>query len=44
MLNMCSFYQILLQAKVDSLEYIESKEYENNKYYKEQINKISFIC
>lgn len=36
-------YQILLQAKLDSLEYIEKELYLNNSYYKDLIEGISFI-
>jgi len=36
-------YQILLQAKLDSLEYIEKELYLNNSYYKDLIKGISFI-
>ena len=41
--NLKDDYQILLQAKVDSLEYIESNKYQDNKYYKELVDNISFI-
>ena len=41
--NLKDDYQILLQAKVDSLEYIENNLYQDNNYYKEIIDKISFI-
>ena len=41
--NLKDDYQILLQAKVDSLEYIESELYKENIYYKNLIDKISFI-
>jgi len=33
-------YQILLQAKLDSLEYIESEKYKDNLYYREIIEKL----
>ena len=36
-------YKILLQAKKDSEEFIETKEYKNIDYYQETINKITFI-
>ena len=36
-------YQILLQAKLDSLKYIEKELYLNNSYYKDLIEGISFI-
>lgn len=41
--NLKEDYQILLQAKVDSLEYIESGLYNENSYYKNLIEEISFI-
>ena len=36
-------YQILLQAKVDSYNFIESEEYKANEYYKNLVEKINFI-
>ena len=36
-------YKILLQAKKDSEEFIETKEYKNIDYYQETINEITFI-
>ena len=36
-------YKILLQAKKDSEEFIETKEYKNIDYYQEIINEITFI-
>lgn len=36
-------YELLLQAKKDSKEYIESKKYLDNNYYKNIIRDISFI-
>ena len=41
--NLKEDYEILLRAKVDSLEYIESNEYLNNDYYKDIVEEISFI-
>ena len=41
--NLKDDYQILLQAKIDSLEYLESEMYKNNSYYKELVDSISFI-
>lgn len=41
--NLKEDYQILLQAKLDSEEYIEKETYLNNPYYKELIEGISFI-
>ena len=36
-------YKILLQAKKDSEDFIETKEYKNIDYYQETINEITFI-
>ncbi len=41
--NLKEDYNILLQAKVDSKEYIDNKLYLNNNYYKKVIDKISFM-
>ncbi|MBE6156129.1 MAG: ATP-dependent DNA helicase RecG [Firmicutes bacterium] len=41
--NLKDDYQILLQAKLDSSEYIEKELYLNNSYYKNLIDNISFI-
>ena len=41
--NLKDDYQILLQAKIDSLEYIENSSYLENDYYKEVVNNITFI-
>jgi len=41
--NLKDDYQILLQAKLDSFEYIEKELYLNNSYYKDLIDGISFI-
>jgi len=41
--NLKDDYQILLQAKLDSLEYIEKELYLNDSYYKKLIDSISFI-
>ena len=35
--------KILMQAKKDSDEFIDSEEYLNNSYYKKIINDINFI-
>lgn len=41
--NLKEDYQILLQAKSDSQEYIDSEEYLNSEYFKEVVEKITFI-
>ena len=41
--NLKEDYQILLQAKEDSMEYIESESYIDNDYYKKIISQITFI-
>jgi len=41
--NLKEDYEILLQAKLDSEEYIEKELYLNNSYYKKLIEGISFI-
>ena len=41
--NLKEDYQILLQAQKDSKDYLESGKYQDNNYYKELIQKISFI-
>ena len=41
--NLKEDYQLLLQAKTDSLNYINSNQYLNDNYYKELIKSISFI-
>lgn len=41
--NLKDDYQLLLQTKIDSLEYIESNEYLDNPYYKDLVNTISYI-
>ena len=41
--NLKDDYKILLQAKKDSMEFIETKEYEKYEYYRKIINAINFI-
>ncbi len=41
--NLKDDYQILLQAKEDSLQYIEKEMYKDNEYYSNLIDEISFI-
>ncbi len=41
--NLKTDYQILLQAKKDSEEYLDKELYLNNDYYKNEIKKINFI-
>jgi len=41
--NLKEDYEILLQTKLDSEEYIDNKNYLENDYYKELISNISFI-
>ena len=41
--NLKDDYQILLQAKLDSEEYINNNLYENNLHYKSLIESITFI-
>jgi len=41
--NLKEDYQILLQAKLDSAEYIENELYLNNSYYQDLIKDINFI-
>ena len=41
--NLKEDYNLLLQAKLDSLDYIEKKLYLNNAYYKNLIDSIGFI-
>ncbi len=41
--NLKDDYQILLQAKLDSEEYINTEQYKNNYYYKNIVESITFI-